>query len=118
LIGETSGDPDANGQTLDEEKSQADFTWDAVPWNRYVNFELVPDKACRVYGGKQYARFMNEVEVVIRSMEMGPISPNEIATALGIPRSHFVPSVGHAVSTNIILKIMLISIAHRRVLLR
>jgi GTP-binding protein EngB required for normal cell division len=99
IEGETSGDPDTNGQTLDEEKDQADFSWEAVPWNRYVNFDLVPDKACRVYGGKQYARFMNEVEVVIRSMEMGAISPNEIATALGIPRSHFVPSVGHAAST-------------------
>ncbi|EFA76188.1 dynamin like protein [Heterostelium album PN500] len=96
LEGSVVGDPDVYGQTLQQEmehccvQSWPNFTFNFDIQN--ANFSL--------YGGAQYERLLNELEYVIHSREFPETSINEVASAIGISKSHNSP-IYELAATNI-----------------
>ncbi|EAL71678.2 dynamin like protein [Dictyostelium discoideum AX4] len=96
LEGSVVGDPDEFGQTLLQEKENCSVQ----PWPGY-NFDFdIQNSNYSLYGGAQYERLLNEFEFVIHSKEFPETSINEVASAIGVSKSHNSP-IYELAATNI-----------------
>eukprot|EP01133_Synstelium_polycarpum_P000414 gene414-491_t len=96
LEGSVVGNPDEFGQTLAQETEQCCV----APWPGFnFGFE-VQNANFNLYGGSQYERLLNELEYVIHSREFPETSINEVASAIGISKSHNSP-IYELAATNI-----------------
>ncbi|KAN0025352.1 hypothetical protein ACTFIU_003613 [Dictyostelium citrinum] len=96
LEGSVVGDPDEFGQTLLQEKENCSVQ----PWPSY-NFDFdIQNSNYSLYGGAQYERLLNEFEYVIHSKEFPETSINEVASAIGVSKSHNSP-IYELAATNI-----------------
>ncbi|GAM21736.1 hypothetical protein SAMD00019534_049110, partial [Acytostelium subglobosum LB1] len=87
LEGSVVGDPDEFGQTLSQEVEQCNVE----QWPSFnFNFD-VQNANYNLYGGAQYERLLNELEYVIHSREFPETSINEVASAIGVSKSHNSP---------------------------
>ena len=85
LGGSIAGDPDKNGETLQDEKLNSGIT----EWPDFnIEFDI-PNAKHKVYGGAQYARLLNEFEFVAHSREFPYTTASEIASALGASKSGY-----------------------------
>jgi hypothetical protein len=60
----------------------------------WPNFDIkyeIHNSDLKVYGGAQYERLLNEFEYVANSIEFPKTSINEVASALGVSKTHNVP---------------------------
>ncbi|KYQ94066.1 dynamin like protein [Tieghemostelium lacteum] len=96
LEGSVVGEPDEFGQTLDMEKESCGVQ----PWPNF-NFDFnIQNSSYSLYGGAQYERLLNEFEYVIHSKEFPETSINEVASAIGVSKSHNSP-IYEIAATNI-----------------
>ncbi|KAF2073270.1 hypothetical protein CYY_005432 [Polysphondylium violaceum] len=96
LEGSVVGEPDEYGQTLQQEKENCSLP----PWPAF-NFDFnIQNSEYNLYGGAQYERLLNEFEYVIHSKEFPETSINEVASAIGVSKSHNSPTFEVA-ATNI-----------------
>jgi len=85
LKGTIKGDPATNGQSLSEEREEADFTgWKGLTISEEDLDEYIENANEKLYGGAQYYRLQREFEAVIRCIEFPPTTISEVATALGL----------------------------------
>lgn len=101
LEGSIVGDPDSFGQTLEEERNDSCVAeWPAAS---KFKFDIV-NNDIKLYGGSQFQRLMNEFEYIAHSTEFPPTSVNEVASAIGISKSHNVPMFETAASDIVKIK--------------
>jgi len=87
LEGSILGNPDIFGQTLREERHESGTR----EWPNFsFDFE-VQNQDIKLYGGSQFQRLLNEFEFVAHSQEFPPTSIHEVASAIGLSKSHTVP---------------------------
>ncbi|KAK5574626.1 hypothetical protein RB653_009879 [Dictyostelium firmibasis] len=96
LEGSVVGDPDEFGQTLLQEKENCSVQ----PWPGYGFDFDIQNSTYSLYGGAQYERLLNEFEYVIHSKEFPETSINEVASAIGVSKSHNSP-IYELAATNI-----------------
>ncbi|KAM9972138.1 hypothetical protein ACTFIW_003491 [Dictyostelium discoideum] len=103
LSGTSEGNPSANGQTLDEEKSQQGDCgeWvDAYKEAIYIDPEEwnIPYWSSKLYGGQQLERLMAEFKAVCDNSKISEVKMDDIATASGINKLNNIPNYAWAAS--------------------
>jgi len=104
IAGTSEGNPQANGQTLKEEKQDhGDGDWYA-PNGRPIRFDpsdddwAVPYWNNRLYGGQQFERLLAEFRAVADHIELPEISMDDVATSSGINKLNNIPNYAWAAS--------------------
>jgi len=87
IVGTLEGNPNLNGQTLLEEKSQ-DETGEWVDGNlKPIYFDErswnVQYHDSKLYGGQQFERLLSEFKAVTENIELGELSADEVASSIG-----------------------------------
>ncbi|KAN0039651.1 hypothetical protein ACTA71_007452 [Dictyostelium dimigraforme] len=103
LSGTSEGNPSANGQTLEEEKSQQGDCgeWvDAYKEAIYIDPEEwnIPYWSSKLYGGQQLERLMAEFKAVCDNSKISEVKMDDIATASGINKLNNIPNYAWAAS--------------------
>eukprot|EP01132_Coremiostelium_polycephalum_P003597 gene3597-4479_t len=96
LEGSIVGDPNEFGQSLQDERENCCVS----PWPDYQFDFSIQNSNFKLYGGAQYERLLNEFEYVIHSKEFPETSISEVASAIGISKSHNSP-IYEVAATNI-----------------
>lgn len=107
LQGSVVGNPDLYGQTIQEEKLSSgirDWEIDQVGLDEIVDQHDIQNKDFKIYGGAQYDRLLNEFAFVAHSVEFPYTSVHEVASCLGMSKSHNVPSFEDAASDIVQIK--------------
>ncbi len=94
ITGSSEGNPNVNGQTLEEEKAALGLgEWKSVDNAPIAAFpDAIPYHDARVYGGQQFKRLLNAFGQVVAGMQMSEASVESMATAAGINRLNNVPN--------------------------
>ncbi|GAM24603.1 hypothetical protein SAMD00019534_077780 [Acytostelium subglobosum LB1] len=97
LTGTSEGNPTLNGQTLFEERQQAQATvessisGEACPqWS--IEEYVVPNSNVKLFGGQQFERLMSEFKLVTETTRMPGLTTNEIATSCGFNKLNSSPN--------------------------
>lgn len=98
ITGSSEGNPNVNGQTLEEEKAGLGLgEWKTADNNNIsLSPENVPYYDARIYGGQQFKRLLSAFGEVVRAVSVSEASADAIATAAGINRLNNVPNYAWA----------------------
>lgn len=98
IVGSSEGNPNINGQTMEEEKAAMGLG----EWKNSENDDLpvfadgVPYHDARVYGGQQFKRLLSAFGEVAHATTIAAASADVIASAAGINRLNNVPNFAWA----------------------
>eukprot|EP01133_Synstelium_polycarpum_P002548 gene2548-2919_t len=97
LAGTSEGNPNVNGQTLEEEKAQQGDGGEWVDlYNRPLRFD--PEEwgvsywNSKLYGGQQFERLMSEFKAVCDNTKITEVTLDDVATASGINKLNNIPN--------------------------
>jgi hypothetical protein len=94
ITGSSEGNPNVNGQTLEEEKAALGLgEWKSADNSPIATFpDTIAYHDARVYGGQQFKRLLAAFGQVVAGMRMSDASVEAMATAAGINRLNNVPN--------------------------
>ena len=98
ITGSSEGNPNVNGQTLDEEKQALGLgEWKSADNSPITTFpDSIPYHDARIYGGQQFKRLLSSFGQVVSGTQMSESSVEVMATAAGINRLNNVPNYAWA----------------------
>jgi hypothetical protein len=98
ITGSSEGNPNVNGQTLEEEKAALGLgEWKTADNSNIATFpDRIPYHDARVYGGQQFKRLLSSFGEVVSQSEISDSSSDVMSTAAGINRLNNVPNFAWA----------------------
>ena len=98
LCGSIAGDPEKNGETLEEEKLNSNVN----QWSDSIIHFSIQNENLKIYGSSQYFRLLNEFQYIVHSQEFPNLTHNEIASVIGITKDIFATPSYQTAATNLI----------------